>query len=167
LGPGEAGELVIKGPAVFKEYWHRPDETAQAFTPDGWYRSGDFARIDDRGYVYLLDRRSDMIVSGGINIYPSDIERALMRHPAVAEAVVFGVPSAKWGESITAAVRLRPGSTVSVYDIEDSLRKILPRHEIPKSIELVNEELPKNASGKVLRREVREPYWRGNVRRVN
>jgi acyl-CoA synthetase (AMP-forming)/AMP-acid ligase II len=166
--PGEVGELHVKGPSLFREYWKRPAQTAAAFTPDGWYRTGDIARIDDGGYVYLLDRKREMIVTGGINVFPSDVERALLGHPAVAEAAVFGAPDDHWGEKVTAVVRLRPGAAgVAGDDLRVWLRSRLAGHEVPKAFDFWDEELPKNASGKIQRRDIRDRYWPGAGRRVS
>jgi acyl-CoA synthetase (AMP-forming)/AMP-acid ligase II len=166
-GFNEPGELTIRGPSVFKEYWRQPEATAAAFTEDGWYRSGDIAKIDDRGYVYLLDRKEDMIVTGGLNVYPNEIEQVLMSHELIAEGAVFGVPDSKWGESVSAIIRIREGSQLPESAIKAWLRTRLPAHQIPKNIEVVNYDLPRNASGKVLRRAVREPYWQDKDRQIN
>jgi acyl-CoA synthetase (AMP-forming)/AMP-acid ligase II len=165
--PDEVGELIVKGPALFREYWRLPEVTSEAFTEDGWYRSGDIARMDERGYIYLMDRRRDMIVSGGINVFPIDVERALMAHSAVAEAAVFGVPHQRWGESVTAVVRLRTGMDARAEELRNWLVSRLASYQVPKTIHLTEEDLPKNASGKVMRREIREPYWRGAARQIS
>lgn len=165
--PDEVGELVVKGPALFREYWRLPEVTSEAFTEDGWYKSGDIARMDERGYIYLMDRRRDMIVSGGINVFPIDVERALMAHSAVAEAAVFGVPHPRWGESVTAVVRLRTGMDAQAEELRNWLVFRLASYQVPKTIHLTKEDLPKNASGKVMRREIREPYWRGAARQIS
>jgi long-chain acyl-CoA synthetase len=124
------------------------------------------ARMDDHGYVYIVDRKADMIVSGGFNVYPVEVEHALMAHDAVNEVVVISVPDDRWGEAVKAVVRLRQGKAVSEADLLTWARSRLAGYKIPKSVDFVEDELPKNPTGKLLRRVVREPYWKGSDRRV-
>jgi acyl-CoA synthetase (AMP-forming)/AMP-acid ligase II len=166
LPVGEQGEIVMRGPTGMTEYWNRPEATAQAFTADGWFRSGDIARMDERGYVYIVDRKADMIVSGGFNVYPVEIELALMAHPAVDEVAVISVPDDKWGEAVKAVVRRRQGDTVGEEELLSFLREQLAGYKVPKSVDFVEQELPKNPTGKLLRRLVRESYWQDEGRRV-
>jgi long-chain acyl-CoA synthetase len=131
----------------------------------GWFRSGDGGYMVD-GYVYINDRIKDMIISGGENIYPAEIENTLMKHPAVADGAVIGVPDDKWGESVKACVILRPGGTATDRDIIDWMRERLAHYKCPKSIDFVDT-LPRNPSGKLLKRILRTPYWEGRTRGVN
>ena len=166
LPVGEVGEILMRGPTQLKEYLNRPDATAAAITEDGWFRSGDVARIDESGFVYIVDRKSDMIVSGGFNVYPVEIENAFMEHDAVDEVVVIAVPDDKWGEAVKAVIRLRPGYTLDEASALEFVKPRLAGYKRPKSIDFTDEELPKNPTGKLLRRAVREPYWAGRDRNV-
>jgi acyl-CoA synthetase (AMP-forming)/AMP-acid ligase II len=164
--PAEIGEILARGPSLFARYWNQEDATRAAFTPDGWFRSGDIGRTDQDGFIYLLDRKNDKIISGGINIYPNEIEHALYSHPAVDEAVVFGVPDPTWGEAVTAVVRLRIGAAARSEELRDWVRDRLAAYQVPKRVDFVTEELPKGATGKMLRRAVREKYWAGHDRQI-
>jgi len=156
--PGEKGEVLVSGPNVMRGYWNRPDATAAAFTADGtWFRSGDIAVTDDDGYVYLVDRLKDMIISGGENIYPAEVENALSEHPAVQDCGVFGVPDPRWGEVGRAAVVLRPGHQATTSDLRDFLLTRIAKYKVPASFQFVDE-LPRNAVGKVLKSRLRESY---------
>jgi fatty-acyl-CoA synthase len=152
--PGEIGEVWFRGPNLFAGYWNRPEATAEAFTPDGWFRSGDLGRLDDEGFLTLVDRKKDMIISGGENVYSAEVEDALFAHPAVAEAAVIGVPDEHWGEAVRAIVALHPGSAASVEDLIEHCRGRLARYKAPKSVVFVDA-LPLNAAGKVLKPELR------------
>lgn len=156
VGPGERGEVIVAGPNVMQGYWGLPDETAAVMT-DGWFHSGDVATVDEDGYVYITDRLKDMIISGGENIYPAEVENALYDHADVAECAVIGVPDERWGEVGKAIVALRPGATATPAEILGFLDGRLARYKIPKSIELV-EALPRNASGKILKTDLRNTY---------
>ncbi|HKT95528.1 MAG TPA: AMP-binding protein [Paraburkholderia sp.] len=159
------GEIIIRGDDVFKGYWGEPALTAEAIV-DGWLRTGDLARVDDEGYLYLVDRKKDMIISGGFNVYPTEVESVLYRHPDVFEACVIGVPDATWGESVKAVIALKAGAQAQPEDIIAHCRTLIADYKTPKSIEFVRE-LPKNPNGKLARKLVREPYWAGVDRRVN
>ena len=150
------GEIWIKGPSVTSGYWHRPDATAEAFV-DGWYRSGDGGRIDAEGFLYLTDRIKDMIVSGGENVYPAEVEAALREHPAVLDCAVFGLPHAKWGEGVTAAVELRPGHSADSETLIAFARQHLAAYKIPRRFEF-DVVLPRTASGKIQRGLLRSLY---------
>lgn len=152
--PGEPGEVLVHGPNVMMGYWGRPDETARVLSPDGWFHSGDVAVPDEEGYVRIVDRVKDMIISGGENVYPAEIESVLYGHPAVAECAVIGVPDDKWGEVGRALVVLRQGATADAADLLAYLDGRLARYKIPKSVEFVDV-LPRNASGKVLKARLR------------
>ena len=165
LPRGEVGELIVKSPSNMLGYWHLEDAT-RASLVDGWMHTGDAATMDDDGYVYIQDRIKDMIISGGENIYPAQVESAIYGHPAVAEVAVIGVPDDTWGEAVKACVVARPGATVDPDSIIDWTRERLAGFKVPKSIDVIPA-LPRNASGKILRRELRAPYWEGRERQVN
>ena len=165
LPPGEVGELFSQSPYLFNGYWQRPED-AEPVPRGGWFSAGDLARRDDEGYLYLVDRKDDKIVSGGINVYPREVEEVLLRHPAVVEAAVFGVPDERWGESIQAAVVVTVDDGPSAAEIIEYCRLELAGYKLPKAIEFLPA-LPRNASGKILRRELREPHWSGRRRRVS
>jgi long-chain acyl-CoA synthetase len=150
---GEVGELYSRSPYLFNGYWRQPEKTAAAFR-GGWFSAGDMAWQDDEGYVYIVDRKTDMILSGGVNIYPREVEEALQRHPAVADAAVIGVPDAYWGEAVRAFVVLRPDASVTESTLREFCAAALARFKLPKAIAFVPE-LPRNPAGKVLRRELR------------
>ena len=162
---GATGEILVRGPQLMRGYWNLPDATREALR-DGWMHTGDAGRLDANGYLYLQDRVKDMIVSGGENIYPREIEDVLYQHPAVAEAAVIGVPDEAWGEVVKAFVVRRPGAAASADELVEFCRSRLAGYKRPRSVDFV-EALPRNPSGKVLKRELREPYWRGRTRRVN
>jgi long-chain acyl-CoA synthetase len=152
--PGELGELIIRGPQVMKGYWNMPEETAVTLR-DGWLYTGDIATVDEEGYVSIVDRKKDMIIASGYNIYPREIEEVLYEHPAVREAVVIGVPDVYRGETVKAILVLKEGKTVSEEDILDYCRKNLAAYKVPRMIEF-RQELPKTNVGKILRRVLRE-----------
>ena len=153
-GPDEVGELFSISPYLFNGYWKRPEETAAAFT-DGWVSVGDMARRDDEGYVYIVDRKKDMVITGGINVYPREIEEVLMHHPRVAEAAVVGIPDEKWGESLKAFVTLKRGAEFDPVVLADYCAEELARFKVPKQFALIDT-LPRNPSGKVLKTELRK-----------
>ncbi|WP_329269584.1 long-chain fatty acid--CoA ligase [Streptomyces pseudovenezuelae] len=153
---GETGEIVLRGPHVMPGYWGLPEETAASFA-DGWFRSGDAARVDEDGYVFIVDRIKDMIISGGENIYPAEIEDLLLGHPDIAECAVIGVPDDKWGEVPRAVVVPREGATPDPDEVLASLAGRLAKYKIPKSV-VVADELPRTASGKLLKSRVRKRY---------
>lgn len=163
--PGEIGEIIIRSPQVMKGYWHAPEATARAIR-DGWFYSGDAGTIDEDGFIYIQDRVKDMIVSGGENIYPAEIENCLFGHPAVADAAVIGVPDEKWGESVKAVVVLKPGVSATAEEIIEFCKGKIANYKRPKSVDFA-QSLPRNPTGKILKRELREPYWKGKERRVN
>lgn len=165
LPSGEVGEICLKGAHIMKGYWNKAEATKEAVV-DGWFHTGDAGFFDEDGYLYIHDRVKDMIVSGGENIYPAEVENGLFSHPAIADVAVIGVPDEKWGEAVKAIVVLKPGEEASPEDIITYARTQIAGYKIPKSIDYTNE-LPRNPSGKVLRRELREPYWKGRERNVN
>jgi fatty-acyl-CoA synthase len=155
--PGEPGEVYVHGPNVMPGYWRRPEESAKVLSPDGWFRSGDVGVADEEGYVRISDRLNDVIISGGENVYPAEVESALYGHPAVAECAVIGVPDDKWGEVGKALVVLRPGTTADADELLKHLDGRLARFKIPRYLEFVPE-LPKNAAGKLLKAPLRKLY---------
>jgi long-chain acyl-CoA synthetase len=160
--PGDVGEVVIRGPNLMTGYWNKPDETSAALR-DGWYHSGDLGYVDDRGYLFLVDRAKDMIITGGENVYSTEVEQALMTHPAVLECAVYGIPHETWGEAVAASVVLT--ETVPVDELQDHCRGLIAGFKVPRHIDTVDT-LPKSAAGKILKRELREPYWAGRDVRV-
>jgi long-chain acyl-CoA synthetase len=151
---GEIGEICARGPNVMVGYWRQPEATSQALV-DGWYRTGDAGRADADGYIYVVDRIKDMIISGGENVYSVEVEQALLRHEAVVEAAVFGVAHPRWGEAVTAAVTLVEGSRVSAEDLIEHCRTLIAGYKTPRTIELRTEPLPKSGVGKILKHELR------------
>ena len=162
---GEVGEIQIRSKGVMKAYWNRPEATREAIDAAGWFRSGDAGYFDAEGYLYIHDRVKDMIVTGGENVYPAEVENALFSHPDVADAAVIGVPDERWGEAVKAVVVLRPGAKLDPAALIAHCRERIAGYKTPKSIDAV-EVLPRNPSGKVLRRELRVPYWVGRERNV-
>ena len=164
LPPGKMGEIVVRGEVVMKGYWKDLEATAETLR-GGWLHTGDLGIMDEKGYVYILDRAKDMIISGGENIYSREIEDVILKHPAVFEVAVIGVPDEKWGESIKAIVALKQGQKVAEEDIINFCKEHLASYKKPKSVEFIDA-IPKNPYGKVLKRALREKYWAGEARRV-
>jgi len=158
---GEQGELWFRTPQLMKGYHNRPDATAEAITPDGWFRTGDIGRVDDAGYVFVEDRLKDMIISGGENIYSIEVERVLAEHPAVTEVAVIGVPDEKWGESVKAVVALE--SPLPEAELIAFARERLAAYKCPKTVDVVDA-LPRNPTGKIMKKDLRQPYWEGRGR---
>ena len=152
---GETGELWVRGAAVIKGYINRPDATAESIT-DGWLHTGDIARMDEDGFIYIVDRKKDMVLRGGENVYCVEVEAAIYRHPAVAECSVFGVPDDRLGEEVAAAIFLKEGETLDADSLREEMAKHVAKHKLPRFVFFVDEPLPRNASGKFLRRELRE-----------
>ncbi len=161
---GEPGEIMVQSPLLMVGYWEKPEATAAALK-NGWLHTGDMGRMDPDGYVYIVDRKKDMIVSGGENIYPREIEEVLYAHPAVLEAAIIGVPDELWGESVMALVVLRPGQAATADELIAFSAERLARYKRPKSVEF-RDVLPKSPSGKILKKDLREPYWRGRNRQI-
>lgn len=162
---GDVGEILIRAPNVMKGYWNKTDASAKALA-GGWFRTGDAGYFDADGYLYIHDRVKDMIVSGGENIYPAEVENAIFGHPAVADVAVIGVPDEKWGEAVKAIVVRKPGVEAASADIIAYARDRIAGYKLPKSVDFVDA-LPRNPTGKILRRELRAPYWEGRARQVN
>ncbi len=161
---GRVGEIAVRGPNVMKGYWRNPEKTAEAIR-DGWLRTGDAAYMDEEGYLFLQDRIKDMIVSGGTNIYPNEIESALLAHEDLRDVAVIGVPDPKWGEAACAVCVTRSGGQIEAEALIEFCRSRLGSYKIPRQYVFVDE-LPRNASGKVLKRVLREPYWKNHDRAI-
>jgi len=164
LGPGKPGEVCVRGDLVMKGYYKAPEQTAETVV-DGWLHTGDIGYLDEHGYLFITDRKKDMIISGGFNIYPSEIEQVLWAHPSVQDCAVIGVPDDEWGESVKAVVELNPGASATEDELITLCRERLGGVRTPKSVDFV-ETLPRSPNGKVLKKEVREPYWAAAGRRV-
>jgi acyl-CoA synthetase (AMP-forming)/AMP-acid ligase II len=162
---GNTGEVCARSGNIMKEYWKRPEQTDKAFA-DGWFHSGDAGYLDKLGYLYLVDRVKDMIVSGGENVYSAEVENALASHPAVAQVAVIGIPSDKWGEAVHAIVVLQGGVSATEEELLLWARERIAGYKVPKSIEFRQDPLPLSGALKVLKRELREPYWEGQERQV-
>ena len=157
---GEVGELVLKGPSMCSGYFQNPEASRGSVDGDGWFHTGDMARVDEEGFYYIADRKKDMFISGGENVYPVEVEKALYEHPAVGQCAVIGVPDEKWGEVGKAVVVLRQGTSVSEAELLEHCRSRLARYKIPKSV-VIAEALPISAAGKILKRELRERFAKG------
>jgi acyl-CoA synthetase (AMP-forming)/AMP-acid ligase II len=166
LAPGEVGEIQIRSGNVMKGYWNKDDATRKSICNRGWFSTGDAGFFDAEGYLYIHDRVKDMIVSGGENIYPAEVENAVMGHPGVADVAVIGVPDERWGEAVKAIVVKKPGLDPTPEEIVSFARERIAGYKLPKSVDFIAV-LPRNPSGKVLRRELRQPYWEGRNRQVN
>ena len=165
LPAGEIGEIVVRGPQLMQGYWNKPAETAAAFL-DGWLCTGDVGRLDAEGYLYICDRAKDVIISGGENVYPREVENVLFAHPSIADAAVIGIPDVTYGETVMAVVVLKAGADLSTDDLVTHCRRQLGGYKLPRRVEFVTS-LPRNPSGKVLKKELRAPYWRGHARNVS
>jgi long-chain acyl-CoA synthetase len=155
LPAGEVGELWVRGSSVIKGYINRPDATAESIT-DGWLHTGDVARIDEEGFIFLVDRKKDMVLRGGENVYCAEVEAAIYHHPAVAEACVFGVPDQRLGEEVAAAILLREGHSLTAQALRDHVCGMIAKHKAPRYVWFLSEAIPRNASGKFLKRELKE-----------
>ncbi len=163
---GEVGTLYLRRPGVpLPEYHKAPEKTAASMLPGGWFTVGDVGRLDADGYLFLADRKIDMIISGGVNIYPAEVEAALSEHPAVADCAVFGVPDEEWGETVKAAVARRPGTEADEAALIAWCRARIAGFKCPSSVDFLPA-LPREASGKLMKRKLREPYWEGLTRRI-
>jgi acyl-CoA synthetase (AMP-forming)/AMP-acid ligase II len=163
--PGQPGELWFRGPQVMSGYWGNPDATAESITEDGWYRTGDIGQLDDGGFVFIVDRVKDMIISGGENIYSPEVEQVIQQHPAVAEVAIIGVPHPKWGEEVKAIVAPKAHETIDPDELIAFTRERLATYKCPRSVDVLDE-LPRNATGKLLKKVLRTPYWEGQTRNV-
>ena len=156
--PGEVGEITVRSKHTMVEYWHKPEETSKTII-NGWVHTGDMGYYDDEGYIYIADRKKDMIISGGENVYPREVEEVLYQHPAVLEAAVIGIPDPYWVERVHAVVETRKGVSTTAEEIITFCKKHIAGYKVPKDIEFVDS-LPKNPAGKILKKELREKYWK-------
>jgi long-chain acyl-CoA synthetase len=166
LGPGEAGEVYARGGNFMQGYLKLPDETARVFR-DGWYASGDVGYLDEKGYLFLVDRAKDMIISGGENIYSVEVENAIASHPEVLQVAVIGIPSEQWGEAVHAICVIQEGSTLTAEDVIAHARTSIGGYKVPRSVDFRTEPLPLSGAMKVLKKDLRAPYWAGQERAIN
>ena len=166
LPPGEIGEIATRSAKNMKGYWNRLEATAEAIDSKGWLRTGDAGSLDKDGYLYIQDRVKDMIISGGENVYPAEVENAVYSHPKVADVAVIGIPDEKWGEAVKACVVVKEGETLTEAELIAHARDHIAGFKCPKSIDFIDA-LPRNPSGKILRKDLRAPYWEGKDRAVN
>jgi long-chain acyl-CoA synthetase len=159
------GEIVARGANIMAGYWNNQEETASSFH-NGFFRTGDIGYLDSNGYLYILDRSKDMIVTGGENVYSGEVERVIFNHPAVREVAVFGIPDARWGELVAASVVLKAGMQLTADELIGYCRQFIANYKVPRRIDLSETELPKSGSGKVLKRVLREYFWAGAQRAV-
>lgn len=164
--PGTVGEICARGETVMMGYWERPEETRKAVV-DGWMHTGDGGYMDEDGYVYVVDRIKDMIISGGENIYSAEVENCIAQHPAVAQCAVIGIPSEQWGETVHAVIMRKPGATVVPDEIIAFCKERIAGYKCPRSVKIQDEMLPMSGAGKILKRDLRAPYWDNKVRSVN
>ena len=162
---GQPGEIWVRSDQRMGGYWGKPEATAAVFTHDGWLRSGDGGHMDADGYIYITDRIKDLIISGGENIYPAEIERVLAEHPSIQDVAVIGVPDERWGEVPKAVVVARPGATIDANEVVAWCRERIAAFKCPKTIDVVAA-LPRNPTGKILKKDLRKPYWEGRERQV-
>jgi long-chain acyl-CoA synthetase len=166
VGVGQPGEVVARGANVLRGYWNNREETLSAFR-NGLFRTGDIGYQDAEGYLYILDRVKDMIVTGGENVYSGEVEAVIYEHPAIREAAVFGIPDAKWGELVMACVVLKPSVALSVDELIAHCHRSLASYKVPRRVEFSDLELPKTGSGKILKRALRERFWAHQARAVS
>jgi long-chain acyl-CoA synthetase len=156
VAQGEVGEVAIRGHNIMKGYWRKPDATADAIDSEGWFYTGDMARVDEDGYFYIVDRKKDLIIRGGYNVYPREIEEVIYEHPAVHEAAVIGIPHAELGEEVGAAIALNEGAEASPEEIRNYVKGQVAAYKYPRVVWIVDE-LPKGPTGKILKREIEVP----------
>jgi acyl-CoA synthetase (AMP-forming)/AMP-acid ligase II len=165
VATGEVGEVLVRAPTVMRGYWNQPEATASSVR-DGWMHTGDAAYMDADGYVFIYDRVKDMIVTGGENVYPAEVENAIFGHPDLVDVAVIGVPDETWGEAVKAIAVLKPGAASDAASVIAWARERIAGYKAPKSVDFVAA-IPRNITGKILRRELRKPYWQGRDRLVN
>jgi fatty-acyl-CoA synthase len=161
----QVGEIMVKGDIVTPGYWNLPEENARSFE-DGWLHTGDMAVMNEEQYITVVDRKKDMIVTGGENVFCIEVENALYKNPAVLEAAVFGVPDEKWGEAVKAVVALKKGYSVTEKEIIDFCKNLIAHYKAPKSVDILDS-LPKTGSGKIFKKALKDPYWEGYEKRVH
>ena len=155
LPAGEHGEVCVRGPNVLKGYWNRPEATADAIDPQGWFHSGDIGYFDDQGYLFLCDRVKDMVISGGENVYPAEVESILYGHSAVIEVAVIGLPDEKWGEAVTAVAVVKEGSTLELEELREFASQSLAKYKLPSRLYFLDQ-LPRNPAGKVQKFKIKD-----------
>jgi long-chain acyl-CoA synthetase len=165
MAKGQVGEVVVSGPRVMREYWQKPKHTADALK-NGWYHSGDMGYLDEQSRLFVVDRKKDMIISGGENVYSVEVENVISQHPAVLEVAAIGVPDAQWGEAVKAICVLREGAAASADEIIGFCRGKIAGYKIPKSVDFSKEQLPKTGPGKIAKRRLRDPFWAGRERKI-
>jgi long-chain acyl-CoA synthetase len=163
---GKVGEICARGDIVMLGYWNKPQQSAEALR-GGWLHTGDLGTMDEEGFVFVVDRLKDMIITGGENVYSVEVEQAIYQHPAVAECAVIGIPDDTWGEAIHAVVRLREGRSIAAHDLIGHCHDLIAGYKCPRSIEFRTLPLPVSGAGKILKSELRKPYWLGKARAVN
>ncbi|MCW5732236.1 MAG: long-chain fatty acid--CoA ligase [Alphaproteobacteria bacterium] len=166
LPPGEIGEIVVRGPMVMLGYWNQPEQTAEALR-GGWMHTGDAGYMDEEGFVFLVDRVKDMIITGGENVYSTEVENAIYKHPSVRECAVIGIPDERWGEAVHAIVVPRAGCEIAPEEVIEHCRTLIAGYKCPRSVEVRSEPLPLSPANKIHKVVLREPYWKGRARRVN
>jgi acyl-CoA synthetase (AMP-forming)/AMP-acid ligase II len=164
LAPGQVGEIVVRGSLVMAGYYKNPEATKEAST-FGWHHTGDIGKIDDEGFVFIVDRKRDMIITGGFNVYPSEVEQVIWAHPAVQDCAVVGIPDEKWGEAVTAVIELKSGATLSADEVIAFCKERLGSVKAPKRVEFWPS-LPRTPVGKVRKKDVRDRFWEGQLRRI-
>ncbi|HVL37609.1 MAG TPA: AMP-binding protein, partial [Burkholderiales bacterium] len=165
LPAGQVGEVVCGGPKVMAGYWRKPEATT-AVLKDGWYHTGDMGSLDEQGYLTLVDRKKDMIITGGENVYSVEVESVLSLHPAVAEVAVIGVPDERWGEAVTAIVVPRPGASPTAEELIAFCRGRIAGYKVPKQVHFRADALPKTGPGKIAKRVLRDPFWQNAARKI-
>jgi long-chain acyl-CoA synthetase len=163
---GTVGEICGRGDNVMQGYWKQPELTAQTLR-GGWLHTGDGGYMDEDGFVFLVDRVKDMIISGGENVYSAEVEDAIYQHPAVAECAVIGIPHEKWGEQVHAVVRCKEGETLADEALTAHCKQLIAGYKCPQSVAFVDDPLPLSGAGKILKTELRKPYWQGTDRAIN
>jgi long-chain acyl-CoA synthetase len=166
LAQGAVGEIVVRGPNVMAGYWNKPEETTRALR-DGWLHTGDLGYLDKDGFLFIVDRLKDVIISGGENVYSAEVEAAIYQHPAVAMCAVIAIPDEKWGETVHAVIVPKPGQTISDGDIITHCHQYIASYKCPRSVDIRSEPLPMSGAGKILKRELRAPFWVGKTRAIN
>jgi long-chain acyl-CoA synthetase len=164
--PGQVGEVIAKGENVMAGYWKREKETAAALR-DGYMHTGDLATVDEDGFIFIVDRAKDMIVSGGENVYSAEVENALYEHTGILEAAVIGVPDERWGEAVHAIIVPKEGARLAEEEIIAHCRSLIAGYKVPKTVVIQTDPLPKSGPGKILKSELRKPYWAGREKAVN
>ena len=166
LPTGEIGEIAVKGANAMKGYWNKPEETAVSMR-NGWIHTGDAGYLDEEGFLFLVDRVKDMIVSGGENVYSAEVENAVSNHPSVNQVVVIGIPSEQWGEQVHAEVILHEGKTATAKEIIATAKEYIANYKCPRSVSFRTEPFSLSGAGKILKRNVRKAYWEGHERQIN